>query len=50
MGNFTKEHNPIVFIPPKPIIQPEAAAYPNIRKIKTMLGKQDETIFEAECE
>lgn len=37
-------------IPPRPVMPPEAAAYPKLRKIKTALDKQNETIFEAERE
>lgn len=37
-------------IPPRPVMPPEAAAYPKLRKIKTALDKQNEIIFEAERE
>lgn len=37
-------------IPPRPVMPLEAAAYPKLRKIKTALDKQNETIFEAERE
>ena len=37
-------------IPPKPVMSPEATAYPKLRKIKTALDKHNEIIFEAERE
>lgn len=37
-------------IPLRPVMPPEAAAYPKLRKIKTALDNQNETIFEAERE
>ena len=37
-------------IPPRPVIPPEAAAFPRLQKIKVTLDKQNRLIFEAECE
>ena len=37
-------------IPPRPIMSPEAAAYPKLQKIYALLNKQNEIIFEAEQE
>ena len=37
-------------IPPRPVMSPEAAAYPKLQKIYDLLNKQNETIFEAERE
>ena len=37
-------------IPPRPVIPPEAAAFPKLQKIKITLDKQNHLIFEAEHE
>ena len=37
-------------IPPRPVMSPEAAAYPKLQKIYALLNKQIEIIFEAERE
>ena len=37
-------------IPPRPVIPPEAAAFPRLQKIKVTLDKQNHLIFEAERE
>ena len=37
-------------IPPRPVMSPEAAAYPKFQKIYALLNKQNEIIFEAEQE
>ena len=37
-------------IPPRPVMPPEAAAYPRLQKIKVSLDKQNHLIFEAERE
>ena len=37
-------------IPPRPIMPPEAAAFPRLQKIKVTLDKQNRLIFEAERE
>ena len=41
---------PKLQIPPRPVIPPEAAAFPRLQKIKVTLDKQNRLIFEAECE
>ena len=35
-------------IPPRPVMPPEAAAFPKLQKIKVTLDKQNHLIFEAE--
>lgn len=35
-------------LPPEPVMIPEAAAYPKLKKIKTELDSQNAIIFEAE--
>lgn len=37
-------------IPPRPVMPPEAAAFPKLQKIKVTLDKQNHLIFEAERE
>ena len=37
-------------IPPRPVIPPEAAAFPRLQKVKVTLDKQNRLIFEAERE
>ncbi len=37
-------------IPPRPVMPPEAAAFPRLQKIKVTLGKHNNLIFEAERE
>lgn len=37
-------------IPPRPVIPPEAAAFPRLQKVKLTLDKQNHLIFEAERE
>lgn len=37
-------------IPPRPVMPPEAAAFPRLQKIKVTLDKQNHLIFEAERE
>ena len=37
-------------IPPRPIMPPEAAAFPRLQKVKVTLDKQNHLIFEAERE
>ena len=37
-------------IPPRPVMPPEAAAFPKLQKIKVSLDKQNRLIFEAERE
>ena len=37
-------------IPPKPVMPPEATAFPKLQKIKVTLDKQNHLIFEAESE
>ena len=37
-------------IPPRPVMPPEAAAFPRLQKIKVTLDKQNQLIFEAERE
>lgn len=37
-------------IPPRPVMPPEAAAYPKLQKVKTALDKHSHLIFEAEHE
>lgn len=37
-------------IPPRPVMPPEAAAFPKFQKVKITLDKHNNLIFEAECE
>ena len=37
-------------IPPRPVMPPEVAAFPRLQKIKVILGKHNNLIFEAERE
>ena len=41
---------PKLQIPPRPVMPPEAAAFPRLQKIKVTLDKQNHLIFEAERE
>ena len=47
-AEVTEPHKPQ--IPPRPIMPPEAAAFPKLQKIKVTLDKQNRLIFEAERE
>ena len=47
-AEVTEQHKPQ--IPPRPVMPPEATAYPKLQKIKVSLDKHNHLIFEAERE